>query len=174
MILYHGTTLKNGREIISDGIIKSNIKRNYIDYGMIKNTTDGFVYLTKNLYTAYYYGNINLNGMTNYGNKYVYIFKINIDDNILLPDYDEIEVVTKKIYENVSAENSLKLCGCVTVKEDVSVRGMEYIILPATFNPLENEDILVLCRELSKLQLYGGNYSDIIKMVQEKVQWIKI
>lgn len=174
MILYHGTTLKKGRQIIIDGIIKSNIERNYKNNGMIKNTTDGFVYLTKNLYTAYYYGNINLNDMIDCENKYVYIFKIDIADNILLPDYDEIEVITKKAYEHVSAEKSLEMCGCVTVREDVSVRGMEYIILPATFNPLENKDILVLCRKLSSLQISGGNYSEIINMVQKKAQWIKL
>ena len=30
MILYHGTSLEKGRQIIEDGVIKANIKRNYI------------------------------------------------------------------------------------------------------------------------------------------------
>ena len=47
MILYHGTTAEKGKQIIENMYIKAYIKRNYIDYNdVIKNTTNGFVYLT--------------------------------------------------------------------------------------------------------------------------------
>ncbi len=171
MILYHGTTLEKGKEIIKDGIIKSNIERNYADYGKIKNTTDSYVYLTINLYTANYYGNINLIGINDYEKKYVCIFKINIDDNVLLPDYDEIEVKTKSSHENMSAKKSLEKCGCVTVSNDVNINNSKYMILPGTWNPLENENVLKLCRDLSKLQLYGGDVGSITNKVQEQYDW---
>lgn len=39
MILYHGTTAKAAKQILKDGVIKSNISRNY-DNELAK-TTDG-------------------------------------------------------------------------------------------------------------------------------------
>lgn len=173
MILYHGTTLQNAERILKDGIIKSKIERNYISGGLwcYKNTTDGYVYLTKNLYTAYYYGNINLIGIDNYKNKYVYVFKININDNILLPDYDEMSVKRKCSNKNLSVKESLEICGCVTVSNDVNINNSKYMILPGTGHPLEHEDKLALCRKLSKLQTYGGDVRGILSEIEEKFIW---
>ena len=173
MILYHGTTLDNGMQIIKDGCIKANIARNYFNYDeKIKDSTDGYVYLTTNLYTAYYYGNINLLEKQDYENKYVYIFKMDIDDCLLLPDYDEITVKTGIIkFDKISLEESIRLCGCVTVKNDVKINKAEYIILPGTYNPLEETQTLIICRELSKLQIQGGDAEKIIHSITEKYQW---
>ena len=82
---------------------------------IIEGTTDGFVYLTQNLYTAYYYGNILLLDQDDYNKKYVYIFKIEIpDDNILLePDFDELKVRNKVYSKNIYMERmfrNVRLC----------------------------------------------------------------
>ena len=56
-----------------------------MDYNeVIKNTTDGYVYLTTNLHTAYYYGNINLIEEKDHRNKYVYVFKLKLLKLILI------------------------------------------------------------------------------------------
>lgn len=175
MVLYHGTTLEKGKQIINDGFIKANIERNYGGCeDILPNTTNGFVYLTCNLHTAYYYGNINLISIDDYQLKYAYIFKIDVDDKLLLPDYDEISVKNKsrnEKHENKTFKESLNICGCVTVKDNLSIKDSEYIILPGTFNPIENEEDVGLCRELSKLQLYGGDFKGIAEKINNKFIW---
>lgn len=43
--------------------------------------------------TVYFYGNINsLHSETNDDLKYVYIFKVEINEDKLLPDYDELKI----------------------------------------------------------------------------------
>lgn len=172
LILYHGTTLVNGIQIIKDGCIKANIARNYFDYDeKIKDSTDGYVYLTTNLYTAYYYGNINILEKKDDEDKYVYIFKMEIDDCELLPDYDEIILKTRKRFEKISFEESIRVCGCVRVKKDVKINKAEYVILPGTNNRLEEEQTLLICRELSKLQIQEGDAEKIIHSITKKYQW---
>ena len=154
MILYHGTPIKKARKIMQDGIIKSHIKRNYIDYNdTITNTTDGYVYLTTNIYTAYYYGNINSLSQVE-EDSYVCIFKIDVNDKVLLPDYDEIKVKCKNAntYEKITYNESINMCGCVTIKNDLEITNSDYIILPNTGNYIDNENSVQLCQELSKLQ----------------------
>lgn len=175
MVLYHGTTLEKGKQIINDGFIKANIERNYGGCeDILPNTRDGFVYLTCNIQTAYYYGNINLTPVDDWDNKYVYIFKIDVDDKLLLPDYDEIKVKTGITNKNMTVKDSIDLCGCVTVKADLSITDSKYIILPGTFNPKESDENVLLCRELSKLQLYGGDVNSIIEKIQDKFIWNSI
>ena len=60
MILYHGTTLSRGEGIIKDHCIKHDISRVYTNTGKLDcDTTNGYVYLTPNIETAYFYGNLN-------------------------------------------------------------------------------------------------------------------
>ena len=48
--------------------------------------------------TAYFYGNINsLRSETNDDLKYVYIFKVEINEDKLLPDYDELKIKKLKV-----------------------------------------------------------------------------
>ena len=115
MLLYHGTLLESGEKIIQEGKIRCQIKRSHEGYEtIIEGTTDGFVYLTQNLYTAYYYGNILLLDQDDYNKKYVYIFKIEIpDDNILLePDFDELKV-RNKVYSKILHGKNVWKCAVV-------------------------------------------------------------
>ena len=176
MILYHGTSLEKGKQIIEDGVIKANIKRNYI--GEIAPTTDGYVYLTTNLHTAFYYGNITISGIDDYNKKYVCIFKIDVEEELLLPDFDEINVICrtpdKEVDTNTTFTKSIQLCGCVTVNRDINIQSSDYIILPGVANLKEDEDNVMLCRELSKLQLYGGNIQEVTDKVQERFKWKEV
>ena len=176
MILYHGTTAEKGKQIIEDMYIKAYIKRNYIDYNdVIKNTTNGFVYLTVNLPTAYYYANINLIGAGKDENKYAYIFKLSVDENMLLPDYDEIRVKCKDIQqEQLSYMESIRLCGCVTVSKNVEISDAEYIILPGTSNFSAADDESALCKRLTDWQINGGNVTNTIQEIEKKFPWMKI
>lgn len=99
MILYHGTTLSRGEGIIKDHCIKHDISRVYTNTGKLDcDTTNGYVYLTPNIETEYFYGNINsLRSETNDDLKYVYIFKVEINEDKLLPDYDELKIKKLKV-----------------------------------------------------------------------------
>lgn len=171
MHLYHGTTLKNGQQIIKDGFIKANIKRNYVDYDEhIKNTTDGYVYLSVNLHTAYFYGNINLADEIS-TEKYVYIFSIEVDDKLLHPDYDEVKVITGKEYEGLSVVESINLCGCVTVNKDLDIRTAKSLILPGTLNQDADIKIVEYCRKLSALQLGGKDIDNVVDKIEKDSIW---
>lgn len=179
MILYHGTSMELGEKIIQEGKIRCQIARNYKDYGKsIAGTTDGFVYLTKNLYTAYYYGNILLLEQDDLLKKYIYIFKIEMSDDttLLEPDFDELLQVEKIAYSNnITWKKSLEICGCVRIRRDIIITGLEYIKLPATWNLLENEKDLEICRKLSKMQVnYKNDCKEVEKEVEDRWIWEKI
>ena len=94
MILYHGTTLSRGEEIIKNHCIKHDISRVCTNC----DTTNGYVYLTPNIETAYFYGNLNsLRSEKKDDLKYVYIFKVEINEDKLLPDYDELKIKKLKV-----------------------------------------------------------------------------
>lgn len=180
MILYHGTTLEKGRQIIKDGSILCDRESNYVAYGELKGTTRGFAYLTKNLYTAYFYGNINTTGYCD-EEKYVYIFKVDIPEDCIFlePDLDELETKKIKYLSDITIEEALEKCGCVRVKKNINVKDAQYLALPATINPLESESDLALCRELSKLQINSddfdnNNASKIIDEVFRRWKWNSI
>lgn len=177
MILYHGTPLESGEKIIQEGKIRCQIKRSHEGYeNIIEGTTDGFVYLTQNLYTAYYYGNILLLDQDDYNKKYVYIFKIEIpDDNILLePDFDELKVRNKVYSKNITWKECLEMCGCARIRQDITIKELEYIKLPGTGNRLEDIQDVKICCELSKMQLgYARSYGELEKEVETRWKWKK-
>lgn len=179
MILYHGTTMKNRERIIHDGKMRCQISREHKGYkDIIAGTTDEFVYLTKNLYTAYYYGNILLVGNADDSKeKYVYIFKIDIPDSdgLLEADFDELKVKKIKHTEKTTWKESLEMCGCVRLRRDINVKGLEYIKIPAPFNCLESESKRGICQNLSKIQLeYGSDYVEIENNVEELWKWKRV
>jgi len=178
MLLYHGTSLEKARKIIEDGVLKADIERLYkSDVIKDANTTNGLVYLTSQLYTAYYYGNI-ANRSDDRNLKYVVIFRTEVDETKLLPDYDEIKVITDKNMheEHISADISLALCGAVTIAEDLDIRNAEYMLLPCTMNFIEDEEDVHICRELSKTQLHNNEIpiSETYEKVNKRFSWKKV
>lgn len=95
MILYHGTTLGEAKQILETGYIKCRIKRAFEDNPYFEGTTDGYVYLANELYLAYYYGNSKII-INECQNKNVCIFELNILDELLCADLDELKMKTKK------------------------------------------------------------------------------
>lgn len=172
MILYHGTTLSRGEGIIKDHCIKYDISRVYTNTGKLDcDTTNGYVYLTPNIETAYFYGNINLlRSETNDDLKYVYIFKAEINEDKLLPDYDELKIKSK----DVTWKESLAICKTVRVDEDVNVNKAEYLMLPNTMNHKETEDNLNLVRELSKSEVQSLDANVVLKEILSKWSWQKL
>lgn len=150
MILYHGTPISNGMKILEENVIKSNIKRYHyreIDINNT-NTTDGYVYLTNDLSIAYYYGNIKTIGNEcAQEEKYVYVFEILVDDKKLEADKDQLTILKKD--SNITYKDSLYLCCCVRINEDVSVRNMRFLKLPGTTNKIEPERQIEVVRKLS-------------------------
>lgn len=176
MILYHGTTLEHAEKIFQEGKIKCRIERNYKGYrDVIDGTTDGFVYLTRNLHTAYFYGNIALSDVAD-KKSYVYIFKIDLpDEGGFEPDYDELKVWGIRDTENITAEESLERCGAVRISKDINIAGMEYTKLPGTFNFIEDRDAVNLCRDLSAIQVNKGNGDRALEEeIENRWKWKKI
>lgn len=65
-----------------------------------------------------YYGNASsINN--NEGMGSFYIFRVEIPDNELLQDADELEMNYKMHNPRLSAIDSLKMCGCVSVNHDI-------------------------------------------------------
>ena len=172
MILYHGTTLEHAEKILRDGKIKCRIERNHKGYGdIIDATTDGFVYLTPNLHTAYFYGNIARTEI----DDGVCIFKINIsDESVLEPDYDELKVREIKDTKNITTKESLEQCGSVRISKDINIAGTEYIKLPGTLISDDSDD-LKLCRALSAIQINKGKRNKALEEeIENRWKWEKV
>lgn len=150
MILYHATPLLKGKKILKDKRIKKNIERYHQESKIVQGTTNGYVYLTQNMCLAYYYAAIQFDYLQG-NNSYICIFKIEVDENDLEPDYDELKIVTglddSKMY---SYQESLDKCDCVRLENDILLKGMKYMILPSTMNSIEPEEQVAIVREMSR------------------------
>ena len=88
MILYHGTTYKRAQQIFQDRAIKKNCERFFTEEENGDGySTDGYVYLTNEvtlaLYFAYCHHRV-------YKSDSMVVFKLEIPDEMILPDYDEM------------------------------------------------------------------------------------
>ncbi|MDT2829776.1 hypothetical protein P7H62_02440 [Vagococcus carniphilus] len=101
--LYHGTNYSAGKSIISNKIIKNFITRRFDQHSGTP-TTDGFVYLTDSLGYANYFA-YDANRNTDKSNMGYFIFKITLDENILLPDFDEYEFQNSINTNEIDAKN---------------------------------------------------------------------
>ena len=88
MILYHGTTYKRAQQIFQDRAIKKNCERFFTEEENGDGySTDGYVYLTNEvmlaLYFAYCHHRVDKSDS-------MVVFKTEIPDEMILPDYDEM------------------------------------------------------------------------------------
>lgn len=145
MYLYHGTKESYGNQIIKQGIIKANIRRNYDDnFAESLRTTDGFVYLSNNLSKATYYGNKNCFIFATNDQEleeYYYVFRIQMNAKELLPDRDELRAYY--LSEDSDLCTSLSKCASATVKRDISLQDYNghYVKIPSA-----------MCKEFSQQQ----------------------
>lgn len=136
MYLYHGTKESYGKQIIKQGIIKANIKRNYDDnFAESIRTTDGFVYLSNNLSKAAYYGNKNCFIFATQDKEieeYYYIFRIQINEKELLPDKDELRAYY--LPEESDLSTSLTNCMSTVVNRDICLKdyNSHYVKIPSS------------------------------------------
>ena len=140
------------------------------------NTTDGYVYLTPDIDLAYYYGNINLiQSNTSDNMKYVYIFKVDVDETKLKPDMDNLRINHIENQKDIiTREESIKFCRTVAVSEDVNIKDMEYIKLPGTMNNIESKDNLNIVRKLSKASFNDLDVDAIMKDILCRWSWQKV
>lgn len=88
MILYHGTTYKRAQSIFEDRVIKKDCERFFTEEENGDGySTDGYVYLSNEvtfaLHFAYCHHLVDKS-------EALVVFKIEIPDEIVLPDYDEM------------------------------------------------------------------------------------
>lgn len=96
-----------------------------------------------------------------------------INEDKLLPDYDELKI--KKIKsKDVTWKESLAICKTVRVDEDVNVNKTGYLMLPNTMNHKETEDNLNLVRELSKSEVQSLDANVVLKEILGKWSWQKL
>lgn len=185
MYLYHGTKQSYGEKILNDGKIKSNIQRNYGDsFFKSYRTTNGLVYLTNNLSKATYYGNKNCFIFDEQENEeYFYVFRMDIDIDLLLPDKDELRAYGMP--EDSTLEKSLKECGSATIPNDVILKDYNgyYVKIPSSICEDSSEQLSFMCDFKALFQIeFRGSLNEFqknyIKESYEKFEklfsWIKI
>lgn len=138
MIYYHGTTEHTSKKIFQDQKISSTAEKVYGKGHLVKETTDGYVYLTDKIRWALRYGaNAIMMSDLNLSKENIIVFKINISDSYVEIDEDEIEVVSKwdegiddKV---VDISSSLKYLNSVRIPRDLILGKdvVEYFIIPA-------------------------------------------
>lgn len=173
MILYHGTTLEKARRILASGVIRAEIERDFSANEYFSGTTNGYVYLTHSLHTAYVYGNIKVID-SECAEKYVCIFKIDTQIDQLVADFDELrDVMRMDVSDDLSAEESLRLCGCARTASDVNVEGGEYIIIPSTINRDYDGADRTACLNLSALKTNArcNNTEDVYAEIFARWGW---
>lgn len=173
MILYHGTSSSRGQNILAHKMLDANAKRVYDeDHGLP--TTNGYVYLTDDVFNAIYYGN-----KTAWIDKddSLYVFRIEINDSLLEADFDEfkytldpygIEYELKDI-NNPTIEESLRYTNSVRVGQDIKFEYFktEFMKLGSTYPTNKDKAVKKYMREL--LQLRNGNNDYINKEKMNKI-----
>ncbi|MER2174930.1 MAG: hypothetical protein ABS911_09645 [Carnobacterium sp.] len=120
MKLYHGTSKERGLKILNDKAIKcDNINRVYNKEGLVP-TEDGFVYLTNNKVLALYYAN---KTAVFENDEKLMLFCVDINKEILLPDFDEIKytIKTTKEISSHTLDESLEFTQSARVNFDINV-----------------------------------------------------
>lgn len=125
MILYHATTETKGKKILDDGFIKINLpssfndvpKESYINQNDYFNfeSEKGYVYFSTRLSKAY----DTIKATVGNNDGYIMIFKLNIPEDLLLPDFHEAKVQRCEIS---NLNESLTKCFSTRVNFDVDLK----------------------------------------------------
>ena len=175
MILYHGTTHKRAQQIFHDRVIKKNCERFFTkeDNGD-GYSTDGYVYLTNEVTYALYFANCH--HFVDKSDALV-IFRVNIPDNQILPDYDEMRHhdptgIARKKYKDDLNCSLLEFKTC-RINTDISFN--EYAVDYFYLDLDEVDDIAYLFANA------GGNYAQVTnhytrtqKNFIQSIQWTHV
>ncbi|MEG1631857.1 MAG: hypothetical protein RR423_06350 [Hydrogenoanaerobacterium sp.] len=149
MILYHATRKSLGDKILKAGFISCTVSREYTSpYSISINgrnaniaTTNGLVYLSNSPIMAITFANA-----TAYkaNETKIYIFEIEIDEKLLLPDKDQLALESVRrncsFPKGITAQESIKECYCAAYPFDIKFKQNKtrFLILPST---LYGEDV---------------------------------
>lgn len=150
MKLFHGTSLKRGKQILKDRKLKgSDVERVYTSENISIPTTDGYVYLT-DFATAAYYAN-KTSAVTD-RDAYLVLFEIDVDDTILEPDKDEIDYTLRPFglisnfvdIENPTVKECWEACRALRVKGDILLEAgkFKYTILRSNMTLIDEQEDL--------------------------------
>lgn len=139
MILYHATTETKGKIILEEGYIKINLSSSFKDIPKecYRNSEQyvnlesekGFVYLSNRISVAH---DIVKSTVTDKDN-YIYIFKLNIPENELLPDFDQAQISKCKA---VDVMEILRECFSTRVNFNINLKKYngEFTKIPSILN----------------------------------------
>lgn len=67
------------------------------------------------------------------------------------------------------------MCGCVRIKQDITIKELEYIKLPGTWNMYEDTSDVEICRKLSSMQIQDEKMNkEMEKEIETRWKWNKI
>ncbi len=170
------------KKIIAERVIKNRCERCWDGFlepvGKKKidiSSTDGFAYFSNKLSMAYLYGNANRMNCKE-ETSLLYVFRVNIPEEELLPDWDELRINCKQMVRNdITAEQSLSMCSCVSVDHPISADkyNMEYMEI----NMQDYSSELI-----KKIKNLCGGYStkmepdpeDLVNEINALGKWIRL
>lgn len=124
MILYHGTSLSRGLQILKDKAIKKDAPKVYDEKSRLP-TTNGYVYLTEDLANAIYYGN--KTALLDEDSELM-IFEVDLPYSSIEPDIDEINYTLRPFgkvkgfndIDNPTVEESIKNAHSIRFPHDIT------------------------------------------------------
>lgn len=178
MIVYHGTSSQRGNAILNDGVLKKDAHKVYSKDHLFP-TTDDYIYVTNDLINAIYYGNKTVFN----DNKFdeIFIFSIELDEAILLPDLDEIKYTLEpfeaingiKDINNPTLQESLTYALSARIGQDIDLKkyNVKYTKVASSFlggnieEALETKEVIAL---INKNNYYAEKYKQ--KFIS-KLKW---
>lgn len=188
MILFHGTSKSKGEKILKDGYFSITAEGNYQNKfcaveGKIHSieTEPGYIYLTNYFSRAYVYARSGI--VNNYSDdKDIYIFKLDIDERELLPDYDELKIVYPKREEKLRNYNALELLNKIfttRVAKNLYLKNTkaEVLSIPCDYTNFENSEffdtnIFKKIKNMGRLKCDQEKDLEELKKVELEIQFM--
>ena len=137
MWLYHGTNESRGKKILQSGMIKCDAERVYKNLscnGINFSTTTNFAYFTNCIGYAFNYG---IDNSVLSDEMLFYVFRLEIPEDILLPDFDELKI-KRDLWNDIhindqdfTVNKSLQLLKSVRINTSISLKVLntQYLIV---------------------------------------------
>lgn len=173
MELFHATTQIRGEQILKDRCIKKCVERYYSnENGSNGLTTQGYVYLTNEITFSIYFANChNLSE----ANENIYIFKIEVPDDLLQPDEDEIELQSpnnESVYPNRLAWSLGELKSC-RIAENIDIQNYSTYLF--CIKDISLDEILELVKHAGYPYDYVvAHYTDDQQKFLDSIVWTKL
>ena len=177
MIVYHGTSKKNGENILKTRKIMTNQNKNWTD------TTEGYVYLSNDIIKALSYGN---KSCSTSHLENIFLFKVDVPYELLMPDKDEAYCKGIKVTETPQDLN-LILEECKSTRVNFSLNFNEYNVHYCEIKQLELDGVNYIEINNEKYKLKDINsavnccfsktdeiYSASQKKFISEINWIKL